>query len=285
MTITLGLLLGAALAAGVMIVLIGLTPRPPVGPRPHRRARARWAPARRRTLVVTVVAAAAGLLLAVVTGWVVLVLVLPVAGYLWAVNRGRRSETEHITRLEALEEWTRSLAGLLSAGVGLEQSVIETRRSLPAALHPELDTLITRLQSRWSTPDALRALADDLADPTADVILANLILAAQVRGPRLSGVLSEISASAAAEVSARRSIHAARSGPRTTARIVTIIVPLTLVVLSVTGDYVAPYATPLGQVVLVVLLTVYALVAVAFHRMARSRPSPRLWDTAMEVSR
>ncbi len=74
--------------------------------------------------------------------------------------------SERIERLEALEEWTRSLAGVLTVGVGLEQALVTTLRSTPAPISAEVHRLVARLRARWVTEDALRAFADELDDST-----------------------------------------------------------------------------------------------------------------------
>ncbi len=56
------------------------------------------------------------------TGWVVASVLVPAAvvGFPYLLGSGHADK--HIDRLEAMEEWTRSLAGVLTAGVGLEQA-------------------------------------------------------------------------------------------------------------------------------------------------------------------
>ena len=104
-----------------------------------------------------------------------------------------------------MEEWTRSLSGVLTAGVGLEQAL----RRHPA-LHPgsrsapEVTRLVARLRARWATEDALRAFADELDDATGDLVAANLILGARRRGAGLASVLEGLAESVAADVRARR---------------------------------------------------------------------------------
>ena len=44
-----------------------------------------------------------------------------------------------VDRLDAMAEWTRSLAGVLTVGVGLEQALIALARSAPAAIRPEVE--------------------------------------------------------------------------------------------------------------------------------------------------
>ena len=57
---------------------------------------------------------------------------------------------ELIARLEAMEEWTRSLAGVLTVGVGLEEALVATLRSTPGSIRPEVAQLVARLRARWS---------------------------------------------------------------------------------------------------------------------------------------
>ena len=169
----------------------------------------------------------------------------------------------------------RSLSGVLTVGVGLEQALIATVRSVPDPIRGEVGRLAARLRARWSTEAALRAFADDLDDATGDLIVANLILGARRRGSGLASVLESLAESVGADVRARRQIEADRAKPRTTARWVTIITVVVLVALGLTGQYVAPYRTGLGQLVLGVLLAAYAGVLVWMRQMAAGRPLPR----------
>src|SRR3954471_21574850 len=96
--------------------------------------------------------------------------------------------------------------------------------------------------------------ADDLDDATGDLVAANLILGARRRGAGLASVLESLAESVAADVRARREIEADRAKPCATARWVTIITLSVLGFLALSGDYVAPFGTPLGQLLLTVLL-------------------------------
>jgi len=274
-------LAGALVVAGVIGLVIGLQPsehgdRPA---RPHRTLR--LSKPTRRLLLAGV---AAGVLAFAITGWVLALVATPVAFVGLPVLLSSSSAHERIVRLEAMEEWTRTLAGVLTVGVGLEQALVTSLRSTPAAINPEVTRLVSRLRARWKTEDALRALADELDDATGDLVAANLILGAQRRGAGLASVLEGLAESVAADVRARRQIEADRAKPRATARWVTLISVGVLVVLAISGTYVEPYRSPLGQVILVLLLAAYVATLVWMKRMAIGRPMPRFLATADGVA-
>ncbi len=264
----------ALLIAGLIGIVAGLRPvplRPPVPPR------ARHLPAVPRTVLALAVAGTvAGLVVAVVTGWLLAIVVLPVAAVGLPLLLRTPGDADRIDRLEALEEWTRSLAGVFTAGAGLEQALVATAGSAPEAIRPEVLRLVSRLRARWTTEQALRAYADELDDATGDLLVANLLLAARHRGTRLVEVLDALAGSVAAEVRARRQVEADRAKPRATARWVTLITVGVLGVLAFTGTYIAPYRTPVGQIVLALLLGCYAAVLLWMRRMSTGRPPVRI---------
>ncbi|MFZ1484910.1 type II secretion system F family protein, partial [Nostocoides sp.] len=178
MTALIPALAGALVVAGIIGVAVGLHPTPAKAPAPTKPLPGvtRVSSVSRRTRILLLAGTGAGLLVAVATGWFVAVLVVPAAAAGLPVLLSAPPSSAKIDRLEAMEEWTRSLSGVLTAGVGLEQALIATLRSTPEQIRPEVTKLASRLRARWSTEDALRAFADDLDDATGDVVAANLIL-------------------------------------------------------------------------------------------------------------
>ena len=272
-------LAGALMVAGLIGVAVGLRPSPAPSPRPTRRARVRRWQVSRRTQVLLLAGLLAGGVIALLTGWLAAVLVVPAAAAGLPVLLAAPPRTQ-LDRLEAMEEWTRSLAGVLTVGVGLEEALVATLRSTPEPIRPEVGQLVARLRARWSTEAALRGFADQLDDATGDLIAAQLILAARRRGPGLASVLNSLAESVAAEVRTRRQVEADRAKPRTTARWVTLITVAALAVLGLTGRYIAPYGTPVGQLLLVALLALYVAVLVWMRRMVAGPPLPRFIGTA-----
>lgn len=275
-------LAGALLVGGLIALLVGLRPAPVID-RPSRARRT--IELSRQTRILLLSGAAAGVVAFLVTGWVLALIAVPVAFVGLPVLLSSSSATARIKRLEAMEEWTRSLAGVLTVGVGLEQALVATLRSTPAAIAPEVTRLVARLRARWVTEDALRAFADELDDATGDLVAANLILGARRRGAGLASVLEGLAESVAADVRARRQVEADRAKPRATARSVTLISVGVLVILALSGTYVEPYQSPLGQIVLVALLAAYVATLVWMKRMAIGQTMPRFLSPVTASSR
>jgi Flp pilus assembly protein TadB len=270
---------GALIVAGLICVVGGARrTTAPIGREAPRGIRRRTLTPRSRRLLAT------GLGLGVVgwfvTGWVLVVVLAPVAVIGLPILLSAPPSATQVVRLEAMEEWTRSLAGVLTVGVGLEQALVATLRSTPAPIANEVERLVARLRARWDTETALRAFADELDDSTGDLIAANLILGARRRGAGLANVLEGLAESVAADVRARRQVEADRAKPRSTARSVTAISVGVLIVLAVSGTYVEPYRSPVGQVILVVLLSAYIATLVWMRQMANGRPLPRFLGAA-----
>jgi Flp pilus assembly protein TadB len=195
--------------------------------------------------------------------------------WLFAVTR---SDQRQIRRLEGLAEWTQRLSDVLLLGTGLNQALITSRRTAPAALQAEVDDLAARLQARWRAEDALRAFADALADATADKVLAALLLRAGDSGPGLARALADLADSVREEVRQRRAIEADRSKHRTTVRWLVSIILLVVVVGSLNSRYTGPYGTLQGQLVLMVVGLAFIGVIAWMRSLAAGKPLPRLLE-------
>ena len=282
-TFLIAVLAGATTVGGLVLLAMAIMGWAPEG-RPRRRPLVRWrsarpaatsargARARRRAAV----GAAVGVLLWLVTGWLVAVVVVPLAAAGLPPLLGRTDTDAASRKLEGLEEWTRHLAGVLDVGVGLEQAIAVNLRSTPSSIRPAVQALVARLSARWPTEAALRAFADDLDDATGDLVAASLVLGAQRRGSGLTRVLDGLASTVADEVRMRRQVEADRAKPRTTARAVTLITLAVLALLSFNTSYIAPYGTAAGQVVLLLLVGLYTAALAWMHVMARGRTAPRL---------
>ncbi|WP_082346122.1 type II secretion system F family protein [Kitasatospora sp. MY 5-36] len=211
------------------------------------------------------------------TGIPLTALLVPLAvfGLPWLFDT-TRPDTHRIERLEALSEWTQRIADVLLLGVGLNQAIVTSRRTAPAALEDEIGELAARLQARWRPEEALRAFADSLADATADKVLAALVLRAGDSGPGLARTLSDMADLVREEVRQRRAIEADRAKHRTTIRWLVGIIVLVVTVGSFNTEYTRPYGTFLGQVVLAVVAALFVAIIAWMRALASHPPVPRL---------
>jgi len=201
-----------------------------------------------------------GILVGLVTGWPVAGIGVAVLVFFWSqLFGGLAHERLAMQRVEALAMWTESLRDTIAGAVGLEQAIPASARSAGPLLRPHLDALMDRLRGRMPLPDALHQLADDIDDPSADIIIAALILNARLRGPGLRDVLGALAKSAREEVDMRNRIMAQRAGMRRAVQIIVVAVAVVVVGMAVLDRaYVRPYGSPAGQLVLVVVLAFFA---------------------------
>lgn len=276
MTALLAAAAGVLGTTGLLLAVVGMrrTDSPPrvrtvrVGGARRRLAASR----RTRTLV----AGGVGLVVWAVSGW-------PVAGAIVSVTilglpvlMGTGSAaTRNIARIEAVEEWTRRVADVLIAGVGLEQALTASLATCPEPIRPEVTALCARLSARWTPEQALRAFAEDVDDAAADLVAAALVLASRRRGPGLARVLTSVADSVAEDVVVRRKVEAERAKPRTTARAVTLITLAVVAVGALNGTYLAPYASGLGQLVLAAIAAGFVACLAWMRALTLSAPEPR----------
>lgn len=282
---TLYALLGLALTLGAALIYLGLQPRTEhdtdhdPGRDPLARLKAAGVRLSRRELITLAVATLAGLVIAILTGWVVALMALPIAAIMLpriTSSTNNKSETD---LLEAMEEWTRALSGVLHASTGLTEALVLTRRSAPEAIRPQVDLLVTRLQARQPAQQALRAFADDLNHPTGDLIASALLVGARQSGAGLTQILSGLATAVAAEVRVRRQIEAERAGPRTTARILILISVPGLAAFLLLTPYGQAYGDPFGQAVLSVILLLFFADLFWLHWITVPKPETRFLTT------
>jgi Flp pilus assembly protein TadB len=100
----------------------------------------------------------------------------------------------------------------------------------------------------------------------------------------LASVLSSIAASARQELEVRGRVEAGRSGLRWTAR---VIIGITLLLAGgialIHGDYLAVYSTPVGEVLLAVVVGVFACGLWLMERVTRGAAPPRLLSLDTEA--
>jgi Flp pilus assembly protein TadB len=247
------LLCGAVVGGGLFLLILafyGVRPKPAGPDRSAERADLLKALSTRVAVAVVI-----GVVVLVATGWPVVAVGAVVLVLAWpGLAGGAAEERKAMRNLEALAAWTESLRDTIAGAAGLEQAIPASIRAAAPSLQPHLRDLVDRLHMRVPLADALRMFADDLADPSADLVIAALILNAKLRGPGLREVLTALSGSAREELDMRRKVEADRKSTRKSVQIV-VIASLGfaggLVIFN--RSYVEDYNSLLGQAVLVIV--------------------------------
>ncbi|TWD84378.1 Flp pilus assembly protein TadB [Kribbella amoyensis] len=290
------LLCGAVVGGGILLLIMAIRGTPKREETPSLFKRGSGAQ-QRKNLTRIAAGLGVGLLVLVVTRWLVLAAALGLLAAL--ADRffgGTGEERRAIERLEALATWTEALRDTIAGAVGLEQAIPATAVNAAPAIKPGLNLLVDRLRIREPLPSALMRFADDLDDPSADLIVAALVLNARLRGPGLREVLTALADSAREELDVRRKVAAER---RSTRRSVQVVVAITLLVAAAlvlfNPAYVEPYTSFVGQFVLFVVIALYAVGLVWLRRLAKievperflmggsERPAKKSGDERMEV--
>ncbi|MFE0099850.1 type II secretion system F family protein [Streptomyces sp. NPDC059009] len=265
-------LCGLGLAAGLLLVVRGwhggLTgPTAPSSARDNRWRRARREHARRWLMG----SGTAGLLVGLFTGWAVGGLLAAMATWCLPGLLGMGTlERQHVSRIEGVAGWSEMLRDTLSAAAGLEQAVMATARAAPKAIRPQIQALAARLERGERLTPALRRLAGDLDDPTADLVVVALILASQHQARHLAPLLGELATTARTQVALRQRIDAARARTRTTVRVVvTTTLSFAGGLMLLNPDFLSPYDSLTGQLVLLLIGALFTCAFAWLRRLAR----------------
>ena len=267
-TANLAILSGALIGGGIFL-FIGFLLGVDIAPEGGADAAAAVRGASRRILIGAVV----GVLLLLLTRWIVLAVAGGCLVFLWPMLfGGTRQEKLAAAKIEALAAWAESLRDTIAGAVGLEQAIPSTVYAASPAIRPTLILLADRMRMRVPLGVALRQFADDHDDPTPHLIVSALNMNAPLRGPRLRHLLGALADTARAELDMRQRIAASRAGTRRSAQIVVIFSILVMLGLALFNrSFVAPYESVQGQLVLLVVVILFALGMMWMRRLSGVR--------------
>lgn len=288
MTITLSTalaaLLGLGVGVGLLLLIAGWRGVDPARPRGVRLRRQPDAPGDERRVLRIGLAVAVGLLSGLATGWVVGAALAGLA--CWALPRvlGRDPEqARRVARIEAVATWTEMLRDTLSAAAGLEQAILATALLSPTAIRDEVTELAARIESGDRLAPSLRVLADQLADPTGDLVIAALVLAAEQQARQLGDLLGSLAQAAREQASMRMRVESGRARTRTSVRVIVgTTLGFAVAVVLLNRSYLSAYDSVGGQVVLLVIGLLFSLGFSWLVRIARVTEPTRLLSLATD---
>jgi tight adherence protein B len=265
-------LLGAGAGLGLVLAVTGLG-RTDVPPWPKWRHLAGHAaglarPGGRLRMAGAMLAAAVA---AMATRWPVGTLLAGIAAWwLPGIAGPDRDHHRQVAQIEAIASWAESLRDTLAAATGLEQALLATQPVAPEPIRDQVTALAVRMRQGERLPAALREFAADLADPTGDLVVAALLLAAQQQASDLGQLLGNLAETARAHAGMRMRIAAGRARVRTAVRIIiTATVALVLGLLVFSRAFLQPYDSAAGQLVLAMVGALFAGAFWLLRKIAR----------------
>ena len=269
---------GIGIGAGLALAYSVRHPAPPTPPETAGRA-----PLPARRILIALLGAGIVYLL---THWIAAVPITLAAVWFLPGMLGRDTRHENeLAVVEAVATFTEMLRDTMAAAAGLNQSLSLACRHAPSALQPAAVELAERIEARdGTTRQALHAFADQIDDPTADLVALALAAAEEHPTRDLAGLLSSLAATAREQAAMRTRTAVAQARTRTAIRMITAItVGLALVLLVIDRSYLAEYDSATGQVVLLWVAGIFAL-ALRWLRALAVIPRPqRLWTHRIEA--
>jgi tight adherence protein B len=195
-------------------------------------------------------AVGAALAAAILVRWPVAVVGAAAVGWLVPLPGQRSSRREAEARSEAIAQWCEMLRDAAGTSRGIEGILVATAASPPGPIRAEIRRLADRLEDE-PLDQALDGLVNDLDHPIGDLVSTALRVAATSGSRRVAAVLGNLATAAHHEASMRRRVEVARARPRAAMRLVAGIVGLFVGGLVLFArEYLAPYSTVTGQLVL-----------------------------------
>jgi len=267
-------LFGAGAGLGLLILaraLLGVSADAPTSRLASRVMRLREG----RVLLRLAGCAAAGVLAAAFTGWLVAGVLAALGAYALPRFLGRdQAHARELARIEAVAVFTELLRDTLAAAAGLEQAILAVAPAAPPAIRAPATDLAARISSGTRLPAALQKFADQVADPTCDLVVGALVLASQNQARNLTDLLTELAQAARDQAALRLRTAAGRARTRTAVRaVVGVVLAMAIGLLLFSRDYLAPYSSALGQVVLLVVAGIFTGAFAWMARIARG-PAP-----------
>ena len=222
----------------------------------------------------------------IVTGWIVvavsaalLVAAIPGVGRPYIQTRNEQE------LVDGIATWTEQLRDTLSGAHGLEQAIVATSIHAPLVLQAQVKKLASFI-GYGSLEDGIRRFGDDLDNSTSDFVVAALVTASQHQARDLGLLLTQIAQCARDESKMRSRVWVSRARTRSAIKIIaTVIVSFVLGLFTFNRTYLQPYSSIQGQVVLSVILGVFAVSLALMQSMAKIIEPERFVRRRTVVSR
>jgi hypothetical protein len=213
------------------------------------------------------------------TGWPVAAIAMAAAvAFMPQVLGGGKAAKRAIAKAEALADWTRRLADLISSGAAgsTRDALLRSVGSVPAPIAAEVGRLVSRMGPQ-GTEAALRRFALEVGDPAAEKVAGVLILRERNGGPGLADVLTGLAADLDDRSRMVRDVEAERAKPRGNMRTIVVVTGLLIIgMMLFARTFMSAYSTAFGQAMLVVVAAVFATALRWMRQLSNLAATPRV---------
>lgn len=241
---------GACTGAGVLFVRLGLKGRSILV------RQMSYGSPRARTLLSGL---AAGGALYLLTTWPIVAVAGGLLTFLVAGAAGRRQSVRGNEDVaEAIALWTEQLRDTLAAAHGLQQTISATGQHAPLRIRAEVQRLVAKLPYA-PVSQSLREFATEVNHPSADFVSAALIAANEYEARDVGSLLGHLASCSREEARMHQRIWVGRARTRSAVRIISFtVVGFVGALFVLNRDYLDPYGSTEGQLVLALILGVFA---------------------------
>jgi Flp pilus assembly protein TadB len=273
-------LLGCFAGLGLLVAIAGWRGGPVAVDR-ERRPRSGLEQVNLRVLL----ALGAAVVVGVVTHWPVASAAAAVFGWTAPTLLGARGRRRrHVERTEAVARWAEQLRDTMSAAAGLHEAIGVTARVAPIPIRVEVQELARRLRHE-PLAAAARHFAAQIGNAAGDQVSVALILASERHGSQLSEVLGRVASATRAEAALHLRIEAQRARTYSQARLISAVIGGVVAAYVVLNrEYLAPFASASGQLVLALVCSLWFASFWALVRLAAAAPGERLLGRVARVS-
>lgn len=249
---------GAVGGLGILVARAGL--------RGRRLAWASGSPTSASSLRPLAVGVAVTVTVLLATGWILVAVVGGLATSLVTAAAGRRGTSRSNEEVaEAIALWTEQLRDTLAAAHGLQQTLLATSTHAPERIAPQVQRLAAKLPYA-PLGQSLREFATEVDHSSADFVAAALIAATEHEARDVGALLGHLARCSREEARMHQRIWVGRSRTRAAVRIISLtVVAFIGVLLVLNRDYLAPYGSATGQLVLVGIVGVFTFALVLLH--------------------
>ena len=222
----------------------------------------------------------------IVTGWIVVaVSVALLVAAIPGIGRPYKQTRNEQELVDGIATWTEQLRDTLAGAHGLEQAIVATSVHAPLVLQAHVKKLASFI-GYGSLEDGIRRFGDDLDNSTADFVVAALVTASQHQARDLGMLLTQIAQCARDESKMRSRVWVGRARTRSAIKIIaTVIASFVLGLFTFNRTYLQPYSSIQGQVVLSVILGVFAVSLSLMQSMAKIIEPERFVRRRVAVSK